>query len=71
MLSIEEELFKLFAKALEQAYPDIMDVPVVIAIAGNPKFGDYQFNSAMAISKMLNAQGKSHLIVYQISSTKL
>lgn len=59
MLSIYESLYKLFEKAIIAAYPDLPDPPVTIALAGNnPKFGDYQCNSAMSLSKTLGAQGE-------------
>lgn len=58
LISISEELNNLFEKAINAAYPEIPDPPIVIAPAGNPKFGDYQCNSVMALRKILDEQGK-------------
>lgn len=55
MISINDHLIDLFSAAIRRAYPDVADVPTVIApgTSANPKFGDYQCNSAMAISQTL------------------
>ncbi|GLV39941.1 Arginyl-tRNA synthetase [Carabus blaptoides fortunei] len=58
MLSIQEELSDIFAQGISAAFPDVPDAPVVIALSGtNPKFGDYQCNSAMPIAGILKSQG--------------
>jgi Arginyl tRNA synthetase N terminal domain len=49
------ELRTLFSAALEQAYPGIGIQPI-IAQTGNPKFGDYQCNNAMALFGKLKGQ---------------
>lgn len=65
MLSIQEELSDTFAQAISTAFPDVPDAPVVIALSGtNPKFGDYQCNSAMPIAGLLKSQGMLHLSKY-------
>ncbi|XP_073961285.1 arginine--tRNA ligase-like protein [Choristoneura fumiferana] len=52
-----EELKNLFEIAITSAYPDLKDPPVTISLSGNnPKFGDYQCNSAMPISQLLKAK---------------
>ncbi|KAJ8712477.1 hypothetical protein PYW07_005319 [Mythimna separata] len=52
-----DELKNIFEVAIASAYPDLTDPPVVITVSGNnPKFGDYQCNSAMAIAQMLKAK---------------
>ncbi|GBP30132.1 Arginine--tRNA ligase, cytoplasmic [Eumeta japonica] len=52
-----DELRNIFGTAISSAYPDLVDPPITISLSGNnPKFGDYQCNSAMAISKLLKAQ---------------
>lgn len=52
-----EELEKVFAIAISSAYPDLEDPPVAITVSGsNPKFGDYQCNSAMAIAQLLKTK---------------
>ncbi|XP_043267978.1 arginine--tRNA ligase, cytoplasmic [Venturia canescens] len=58
MLSICETLNKIFSDAITQAYPDIPDPPVIVTTSSNPKFGDYQYNSAMALSKLISSQGQ-------------
>lgn len=58
MMSICETLNKIFADAIAEAYPDIPDPPVVVTTSTNPKFGDYQYNSAMSLSKLISSQGK-------------
>lgn len=57
LISISEELNNIFEKAINAAFPEIPDPPIVIAPAGNPKFGDYQCNSVMALRKLLEEQG--------------
>jgi arginyl-tRNA synthetase len=55
--SIQEELVRTFADAIEVAFPDVPydAVPVV----PSSKFGDYQCNAAMQLSQLLKAQGTS------------
>lgn len=59
MESIQETLNSLFNQAILAAFPDITDAPVVISVSGNnPKFGDYQCNSAMPIANIYKQLGK-------------
>ncbi|KAI5638469.1 tRNA synthetases class I (R) domain-containing protein [Phthorimaea operculella] len=54
---IIDELRNVFEVAITSAYPDLEDPPIAITLSGNnPKFGDYQCNSAMAISQLLKAR---------------
>lgn len=54
---IVDELRNVFHEAILSAYPALKDPPVVITLSGNnPKFGDYQCNSAMSISQLLKSQ---------------
>ncbi|XP_063626161.1 arginine--tRNA ligase, cytoplasmic [Cydia splendana] len=56
-ICILDELKNVFEIAITSAYPDLEDAPVVITLSGNnPKFGDYQCNSAMPISQLLKAK---------------
>lgn len=55
--SILTALQKYFEVAIQRAYPDLPDAPVVVAVSGNAKFGDYQCNSAMPIAQLLKAKG--------------
>ncbi|XP_017764504.1 PREDICTED: arginine--tRNA ligase, cytoplasmic isoform X2 [Eufriesea mexicana] len=57
VISIYDTLFNLFKKAISVAYPDICEPPVLITSSNNPKFGDYQCNSAMPLYKQLNNNG--------------
>lgn len=59
MHSITDILTDLFSKAISSAYPDVPEAPVVIALSGNnPKFGDYQCNSALPIANIFKQTGK-------------
>lgn len=57
-ICILDELKNIFEVAITCTYPDLEDPPIVITLsANNPKFGDYQCNSAMPISQLLKAKG--------------
>lgn len=56
--SIIEFLKKFFGEAVTKTYPEINGVPILISEATNVKFGDYQFNSSMAIAQKLSQSGK-------------
>lgn len=59
MESIVGILTDLFTTAVSKAVPDVPDPPIVIALSGNnPKFGDYQCNSAMPISNIYKQLGE-------------
>jgi hypothetical protein len=54
MLSVLNSLEDLFKEAVSEAFPDLTDAPCPITPASiKSKFGDYQFNGAMAISGIL------------------
>lgn len=57
MLNIKESLISIFEVAICGAFPGLQNPPVVLTLALNPKFGDYQCNSAMALPKLLSVQG--------------
>ena len=58
LICIEDALHDIFEKAITSAYPDVPDPPVDINITGkNPKFGDYQCNSAMSLSQYFRKHG--------------
>ncbi len=48
MYSILAELTEVFKEAVGLAFPDLPDAPA--PVTGSAKFGDYQFNGAMAIA---------------------
>ncbi|VDK56240.1 unnamed protein product [Anisakis simplex] len=52
--SIVGVLKHLFDEAVKKAYPDVEDIPIAVCETAVAKFGDYQFNSAMAISQKLS-----------------
>lgn len=59
MESIQGILRDLLAQAIASAFPDLTDAPVIITVSGNnPKFGDYQCNSAMPIANIYKQAGK-------------
>ena len=51
MLSILSNLEHIFRDAVTESFPDVPDPPC--PIAPSAKFGDYQFNGAMAIAGLL------------------
>lgn len=58
MVNILGMLEQLFDKAVQSAFPDVKDFQVVVVVT-TPNFGDYQFNGAMSLSKLLKTSGKS------------
>lgn len=57
MFSLQEKLTEIFSQAISDTFPDIPEVPTIITVSSNPKFGDYQCNSVMPIMQILKAQG--------------
>ncbi|RVE47327.1 hypothetical protein evm_008008 [Chilo suppressalis] len=56
-ICILDELKNVFELAISSAYSSLEDPPIVITLSSNnPKFGDYQCNSAMPISQLLKAK---------------
>jgi len=55
MLNIQRELEKLFSAAVQQAFPVLGEINVIV-VPTIPKFGDYQFNGAMNISQLLKSK---------------
>ena len=55
MLSVLNNLEDIFKEAVNEAFPDLPDAPC--PITPSSKFGDYQFNGAMAIAGLLKGQG--------------
>ncbi|KAG7204946.1 hypothetical protein KM043_005334 [Ampulex compressa] len=55
VVSVYNTLCDIFEKAIHAAYPSLVNPPVVITSNNDPKFGDYQCNSAMPIQKLLGA----------------
>ncbi|XP_043659456.1 probable arginine--tRNA ligase, cytoplasmic [Drosophila teissieri] len=59
--SITEHLESVFGQAIASAFPEFRDTPVIIAPVNSTsaKFGDYQCNNAMGLSKKLKEKGIS------------
>ncbi|XP_014470943.1 PREDICTED: arginine--tRNA ligase, cytoplasmic [Dinoponera quadriceps] len=57
VISINNTLCDIFRKAINLAYPNVSDPPVIITTSNNPKFGDYQCNSAMPLAQQLSSSG--------------
>ncbi|CAM4671159.1 unnamed protein product [Leuciscus chuanchicus] len=58
MLNINQCLQQIFGKAISIAYPDLENPPLSVSPNQQAKFGDYQCNSAMAMSQMMKAKGQ-------------
>lgn len=56
--NICSDLVSIFAIAINRAVPDVSSPPVAVTVNMNEKFGDYQCNSAMAISGLLKGLGQ-------------
>ncbi|KZC08151.1 Arginine--tRNA ligase, cytoplasmic, partial [Dufourea novaeangliae] len=57
VISIYDTLYDLFKRAISVAYPDVSNPPVIVTVSNNQKFGDYQCNSAMSLTKILSNSG--------------
>ncbi|XP_003970893.1 arginine--tRNA ligase, cytoplasmic [Takifugu rubripes] len=57
MLNISQRLQEIFGLAIRTSYPELENPPLALAPNQQPKFGDYQCNSAMAMAQMLKAKG--------------
>lgn len=58
MIPIYEHLVQVFSIAISSTYPSLTSIQTVITVNSNPKFGDYQCNSALQISQHLKSAGK-------------
>uniref|UniRef100_A0A8C5Q9X7 Arginine--tRNA ligase, cytoplasmic n=1 Tax=Leptobrachium leishanense TaxID=445787 RepID=A0A8C5Q9X7_9ANUR len=56
MMNINAHLQEVFGVAIRSAYPDLENAPLAVTPNQQPKFGDYQCNSAMAITQILKAK---------------
>lgn len=57
MVNILAELERLFDGAVAAAFPDLTDRPPVVVQTADPRHGDYQYNGAMEVCKLLSAKG--------------
>ncbi|XP_078407179.1 arginine--tRNA ligase, cytoplasmic [Cetorhinus maximus] len=58
MININQRLQNIFSVAIKVAYPHLENPPLAVTPSQHSKFGDYQCNSAMAISQLLKAKGE-------------
>ncbi|GCB60824.1 hypothetical protein scyTo_0006943 [Scyliorhinus torazame] len=58
MININQRLQNIFSVAIKVAYPHLENPPLAVTPNQHAKFGDYQCNSAMAISQLLKAKGE-------------
>ncbi|XP_006742620.1 arginine--tRNA ligase, cytoplasmic [Leptonychotes weddellii] len=56
MININSRLQDVFGCAIHAAYPDLENPPLIVTPSQQPKFGDYQCNSAMGISQILKTK---------------
>lgn len=57
MMNINHRLQEVFGEAIAAACPDLEDPPLAVTPNQQAKFGDYQCNSAMALSQMMKSRG--------------
>nr|XP_056718380.1 arginine--tRNA ligase, cytoplasmic [Euleptes europaea] len=53
MININNRLQDIFGMAIKSAYPELENPPLLVTPSQQPKFGDYQCNSAMSITQIL------------------
>ncbi|XP_051869969.1 arginine--tRNA ligase, cytoplasmic [Pristis pectinata] len=58
MINVNQRLQNIFRIAIKLAYPHLENPPLAVTPSQSSKFGDYQCNSAMAISQILKAKGE-------------
>lgn len=52
MVNINQRLQEVFGLAIRTSFPELENPPLALAPNQQPKFGDYQCNSAMAMSQV-------------------
>ncbi|KAJ7401542.1 Arginine--tRNA ligase, cytoplasmic [Pitangus sulphuratus] len=67
MININSCLQEIFGAAIQAAYPELENPPLVVTPSQQPKFGDYQCNSAMAISQILLKTKEQKVIPREIA----
>lgn len=58
-ISITEYLRKMFTATIAACFPHLDNAPAIITVSTQLKFGDYQCNSAMALSQLLKQKGQT------------
>lgn len=59
MVNLLTELENLFSQAVRQALPAVANYSPIVTPTNQANFGDYQFNGAMQLSKLLKGLGQS------------
>ena len=54
MVDVVEAVKEIFSNSIQAAYPNIPDPMVAVTTSQQQRFGDYQCNSAMAISQVIS-----------------
>uniref|UniRef100_A0A8D3ARY5 Arginine--tRNA ligase, cytoplasmic n=1 Tax=Scophthalmus maximus TaxID=52904 RepID=A0A8D3ARY5_SCOMX len=57
MTNINQQLQQIFGEAIRASCPELDAPPLAVTPNQQPKFGDYQCNSAMAMAQMLKVKG--------------
>lgn len=52
MVNINQRLQEIFGLAIRTSFPELENPPLALAPNQQPKFGDYQCNSAMAMAQV-------------------
>lgn len=52
MLNINQRLQEVFGAAIRASYPELDNPPLAVTPSQQARFGDYQCNSAMAMSQV-------------------
>lgn len=55
MININNRLQDIFEMAIKSAYPELENPPLLVTPSQQPRFGDYQCNSAMSITQVINS----------------
>lgn len=58
MININAQLQDIFGRAINAAFPELENAPLAVTPNQQPKFGDYQCNSAMSLTQILKARNQ-------------
>ena len=58
MKSLLSHLYAKFHQAAQKAFPDLTDIPTEVTVSTQAKFGHYQCNTAMKLTKALKQPPK-------------
>lgn len=60
MININHRIQEIFKAAIKAAYPDLENPPLAVTPSQQSRFGDYQCNSAMSISQVIDSMYTFH-----------